>query len=74
MTELDFVATDWYKITGRGWAAAIESGETQLPKGMMPSELLGKHVRIDGKEYYVAGVERAGYTRKFFGLLIRGDR
>ena len=74
MTELDFKADGWYKITGRGWAASVSNGDEQLPEGMMPTELLNRYVRIDGKEYYVIGVERAGYSRRQFGLLVRGDK
>lgn len=72
MTELDFVADDWFQITGRGWVAAI-SGDP-LPPKMRPADLLNRYVRIDGKEYYVTGVETQGFVRTRFGLLIRGER
>lgn len=68
------MADDWFKITGRGWVAAIVNESEQLPKNMDPSELLNRYVRIDGKEYYVTGVERQGYSRRRFGLLVRGDK
>lgn len=72
MTELDFVADSWFEIRGRGWVAAI-SGDP-LPEGMNPGDLLHRYVRIDGHEYFVTGVERAGYVRSYFGLLVRGPK
>lgn len=74
MTELDFVADAWYKVTGRGWVAAISNDPEQLPNKMDPNDLYHRYVRIDGKEYYVTGVERQGLSRLRFGLLIRGEK
>lgn len=74
MTELDFVADSWFKIAGRGWVAAIENEPDQLPEYTTPRDLLSRYVRIDGKEYYVTGVETQGYSRRRFGLLVRGEK
>lgn len=71
LSELDFVADGWFEITGRGWVAAFSTAD-QLPKRMHPKELLGRYVRIDGKEYYVTGVELQGNNRDKFGLCVRG--
>ena len=72
MIELN--AAGWFKITGHGWVAFIDNSDEQLPHGVDPSNLLSQCVRIDGKEYYVTGVERQGYSRKNFGLLVRGEK
>jgi len=72
MTELDFTADGWYNITGRGWVAAISG--SPLPMHMKPAELAGRYVRIDGKEYYVTGVDIQGYRTDRFGLLVRGEK
>jgi hypothetical protein len=72
MTELDFVADGWYQITGRGWAAYMSN--VTLPGSMKPGDLLSRYVRIDGKEYWVAGVETQGYVTDRFALLIRGEK
>jgi hypothetical protein len=77
MTELDFTADDWFYIRGRGHVASFANGE-QLPKGMSARDLRNRYVIIDGKEYWVTGVETpATYTYSRihpFALLIRGER
>lgn len=75
MTELDFTADDWFKITGRGWVATFaDATAAGLPEKMHPRELLNRYVRIDGHEYWVTGVELQGYNRDKFGLCVRGDK
>lgn len=77
MTELDFKADDWFHIRGRGWVATFGNGE-QLPERMNPKELYHRYVKIDGKEYWVTGVEMHMtlnyYRSQGFGLIIRGER
>lgn len=77
MTELDFVADEWFEIRGRGNVATFKNGE-QLPPRMSARDLVNRYVRIDGKEYFVTGVETHAtyhYSRSSpFGLLIRGKR
>lgn len=81
-SELDFTADEWFNITGRGWVAAFKNCH-QLPEGMKtPAVLTNRYVRIDGKEYWVTGVEMfvigigaPSYNRNHsFGLLVRGER
>ena len=75
ISDLDLVADGWYKVTGRGWAAAIiNENDSQLPPEIELRALLNKFVRVDGRERYVVGVETQGYSRKNFGLLIRGEK
>src|SRR5688572_10614676 len=66
-------AADWFQIRGRGWVASIDNSGDQLPTDVDLSDLLNADVIIDGKKYYVTGVERQGYSRRQFGLLIRGE-
>ncbi len=78
MTELH--ADEWYNITGRGWVASCSSRPEEVNH---PGEYLNRYVNIDGKEYYITGVETfaigLGRTGHYphalgFGLLIRGQR
>lgn len=71
---IELHAADWFQIAGRGWVAAIDNGNEQLPYFVDPSDLLSQHIRIDDKEYYVTGVERQGYSRRKFGVLVRGEK
>lgn len=72
------MAADWYYINGRGHVAAIP-GE-QLPDSIEDprTELLSRWVAIDGKDYFVIGVETFAtltYVRgQGFGLLVEGER
>jgi len=73
--ELDFTADGgWFEIRGRGWVAAVSNRNDELPLEMKPADLLNRYVLIDGKEYFVTGVETQGYSRRNFGLLIRGKK
>lgn len=71
---IELQTTEWFKVTGRGWAASIDNTDNQLSTDVDLGDLLGQIVKINGKEYYINGVERAGYSRKYFALLVRGDK
>lgn len=68
---LELTAEGWYTITGRGHVAGIINDPPQIPEDMDPSDLLNTKVFIDGRRYFVLGVERQGYSRRNFGLLVR---
>lgn len=78
MTELH--ADNWYNITGRGWVAACSKRPSEVKH---PGEYLHRYVNIDGKEYYVTGVETFAiyvgdngiYPQSLgFGLIVRGEK
>jgi hypothetical protein len=69
MTSREFQAADWFTITGRGRVAAIKG----IP-GLNPGDLLNTEVLIDGKPYFIRGVETFAIpdpTGRDFGLLVR---
>ena len=74
---IELRADDWFQITGRGWVATFDNvfeRQEGLHPDFDPRELLGRQVKIDGKEYKVHGVETQGYIRHRFGLLIGAYR
>lgn len=67
-------SSGWFEIRGRGNVAAIDNSMDQLPPSVELRDLLNQWVVIDGKKYYVVGVETQGYSRRNFALCIRGPR
>jgi hypothetical protein len=67
--EVELHAKDWFTITGRGRVASFEGIE-----GFDPRLLLNTEVTIDGKPYFIRGVETFAIldaTGRSFGLLVR---
>lgn len=79
---LNFRARDWFRITGRGWAASFDAADLVANDLYDPSQVaLGQQITIDGDPYEVRGVEThpiprgAGQPYRLgFSFLVRGER
>lgn len=69
---LSLSCKEWFKITGRGWIATMET--TQEERDQLK---LQEPVSIDGHEYIVTGFEKHSNSfgvKANIGILVRGER